>query len=144
PEVYDLYEVTDVRKKIFFYSTRGTYTFKGSYTGIYNFFGGLALDEVVLIRAECRARTGHLFGALEDINYLLVNRYEKSHFVPYSSDRYEEIMGKIISERRKQLLCRAIRWEDLKRFNKETAFQTTLKRNLKGITYSLEPNDPRY
>ncbi len=144
PEVYELYETNDVRKNAFFYPTRGTYTFKGSYTGMYNFFGGLALDEVVLIRAECRARAGDLTGALEDINYLLVNRYQTSHFVPFLADDYDDIMRKIVQERRKQLLCRAIRWEDLKRFNKETAFQTTLTRDLKGVTYSLKPNDPRY
>ena len=144
PEVYGLYEAADVRKNAFFYPTRGTYTFKGSYAGIYNFFGGLALDEVVLVRAECRARIGDLHGALEDINYLLVNRYEKSAFVPYYADSYEEIMRKIISERRKQLLCRATRWEDLRRFNKEPMFQTTIKRELKGTIRSLEPESKRY
>lgn len=144
PEVYDLYEIKDIRKDAFFYPTRGTYTFKGSYTGMYNFFGGLALDEIVLIRAECRLRLADPEGALEDINYLLENRYEKGGFVPYFGDTYKDIMQKIIQERRKQLLCRAIRWEDLKRFNKETAFQTTLRRDLKGDTYLLQPNDPRY
>jgi len=144
PEVYDLYESTDIRKNAFFFPTRGTFTFKGSYVGLYSFFGGLALDEVVLIRSECRLRTGDLSGALEDINYLLVNRYEKSHFVPYVADNSDRIMRKIIIERRKQLICRGIRWEDLRRFNKEAAFETTLKRELKGTTFTLEPGSPRY
>ena len=37
-----------------------------------------------------------------------------------------------------------MRWEDLRRLNKEPRFATTLQRVSKGTTYTLAPNDPKY
>jgi len=53
-------------------------------------------------------------------------------------------LNKILTERRKELLMRGLRWTDLRRLNKETAFATTLSRIVNGTTYTLPPNDPGY
>ncbi|MEC3881613.1 RagB/SusD family nutrient uptake outer membrane protein [Parapedobacter sp. 10938] len=143
-ELYNLYEEGDIRKEAFFFPTRETYTFKGSYTGSYSFFGGLAVDEVFLIRSECYTRLGNLGRALEDINHFLRNRYEADSFVPFTAQNEQGMLVRLLEERRKQLLCRGIRWEDLRRFNKEDAFQIVLTRKLKGETYTLPPDDVRY
>lgn len=55
-----------------------------------------------------------------------------------------ELLHKIILERRKELVFRGLRWTDLRRLNKETEFAITLRRTVKGMEYVLPPNDPRY
>jgi len=144
PNLYAMYDESDLRKAAFFFPTRGTFTFKGSYTGSYSFFGGIGLDEMVLLRAECSARLGNTQKAVDDLNYLLRNRYRTGEFVPVTAENQDQVMAQIIAERRKQLLCRGARWEDLRRFNKESKYQTTLTRELKGTTYELKPGDNRY
>ena len=144
PDLYAMYDEADIRKVAYFFPTRDTYTFKGSYGGVYNFFGGIGLDEVVLLRAECLARLGDSQKAVDDLNYLLRNRYRMGEFVPLTAESEEHVMDLIIAERRKQLLCRGSRWEDLRRFNKESKYQTTVTRKLKGTTYELKPGDSRY
>lgn len=144
PDLYNLFEEDDIRKKAFFYPTRGTYTFKGSYVGAYSFFGGLALDEIVLARAEAYARLNNLSKGLEDLNLLLKNRYKTSTYTDFTTTDQTLLINKIIIERRKELLCRGIRWEDLRRYNKEPNFQLSLSRPLKGQNYTLVPQSELY
>jgi hypothetical protein len=47
-------------------------------------------------------------------------------------------------ERRKELCFRGLRWQDLRRLNKEPEYAKTLTRKIDGITYTLPPNDPKY
>lgn len=143
-ELFSLYEDTDIRKSAFFLPTRETYVFKGSYNGNNNYFGGLSLDEIVLLKSECMVRLGNVAGALETLNYFLENRYVMGGFIPFSAKNADEVIEKIIEERRKQLLCRGVRWEDLRRFNKEEKFQKTISRKLQGKNHILEPNSLRY
>lgn len=142
--LYGLYDENDLRKTAFFFPTRGTFTFKGSYTGSSLYFCGVALDEIVLVRAECLARMGDITGAASDVNYLLENRYDNETFVDLTWDNEESILRRIFQERRKELLCRGIRWEDLRRLNREDRFAETLTRTLNGGVYTLLPNSPRY
>lgn len=144
PDLYALYEDGDIRKTAFFFPTRGTYTFKGSYVGAYNFFGGLALDEVLLIRAECYTRMGQPDQALEDLNEMRKKRYHANAYTALTTTGQSELMDYIIKERRKELLCRGIRWEDLRRFNREAAFAKTLNREIGGVLHTLAPQNKRY
>ncbi len=142
--LYKLYANDDLRKSIFFKSNNnGTYGFRGSYEASANYFGGIATDEVYLIRAECNARKGNLANAMADLNTLMKNRWLKTSFVPLTAASQADALSKILLERRKELLMRGIRWSDLKRFNLEGA-NIVLKRIINGQTYTLPPNDPRY
>lgn len=143
-DLYNSYEVNDIRRTAFFFPTRGTYTFKGSYSGLYGFFSGIASDEIVLARAEAYARKDNLTDALTDLNYLLRNRYRTTNFIAYNTTDKTQLINRLLLERRKQLLCRGIRWEDLRRLNKEASTAITLSRDLKGVAYSLTPEDPKY
>lgn len=146
-ELLDQYDPADLRKKAFFVSNKdGSYAFKGNYTGLDNgtLFIGLATDELFLIRAECHARAGRIQEALRDLNSLLSNRYVKSNFVPVSIDQSEELVERILEERRKQLLCRAIRWSDLRRLNLEQGREKILTRKMDDKEYTLLPNSDRY
>lgn len=139
--LYNLYEESDLRKKLFFDEQRG---FKGSYNENRYFFSGLAVDEIYLIIAECEARNGNLQIALNFLNTLLKNRYEKDKFIPIQILNKNKLLEVVLMERRKQLIFRGLRWADLKRLNNEEHFKNILIRDFGEVTYVLEPNDPRY
>jgi starch-binding outer membrane protein, SusD/RagB family len=140
--VFDQYAANDLRKGLFFYDNGdGTVSFKGNYNGSFygELFTGIAVDEVVLTRAECRAQQDNVEGALADLNGLLTKRI--AGFVPLSSTDASEVLGWILVERQKELLFRGLRWSDLKRLNNGDEHAQLITRAGGG---TLAPNDPRY
>ncbi len=146
PELYASYDDNDLGKNAcFLKNADGYYTFRGSYYGSQvPMFTGLSTDEVLLIKAECAIRNGSISEALSSLNYLLQNRYDRSSFTPVAAANAEELLKEIIDQRRKRLLLRGTRWEDLRRLNKDPRFAQTLVRVLKGVRYELPPGDLRY
>lgn len=139
------YKEGDLRKTMYFIQINdGQIQFKGSYSGDDLFFSGLATDEVFLIRSECQARQGHLAEALTDLNHVRIHRYSTDKFTPLNGSDRLQILHWIIEERKKELVFRGTRWEDLRRFNKEPEFSTTLVRETNNGRTELLPNDPKY
>lgn len=144
PALYAQYHANDLRKTVFFRSnTGGTYTFKGGYLGSGALFGGVAIDEIYLTRAECLIRANDVPNGLKDLNALLVNRYKTGTYIPYANLTQVDALNLVLLERRKELLFRCLRWTDIKRLNKIGA-NIELKRELNNVIYTLEPNSPRY
>lgn len=144
PELLGLYDANDLRKEAFFKSgTGGTVSFKGNYTGSSFWFCGIANNEMLLIRAECLTRKTKLVAAQSDLNDLLRKRYVTGTFVPYVFVNKEEALKAILSERRKELLFRGLRFIDIKRLNVEGS-GIVLKRKIADADYQLQPNDKRY
>lgn len=145
--IYESYEDDDLRKTLFFKENVGYHTFRGNYSGSSSLFCGAAVDEMYLIRSECYARDNQLEKALNSLNTLLQSRWKKVDGVSlYNSiglRSKDELLQIILSERRKQLLVRTLRWYDIKRLNALGA-NISLTRNFDGITYVLPPNDPRF
>lgn len=141
--LYKSYTSNDLRKSIFYSASTNV---KGSYAERPR-FSGLATDEVYLIRAECNARAGNAAEAMKDLNDLLKTRWKKLNgqttFIDYTAINANDALQKILTERRKELVFRGLRWADLRRLNKEGA-NITLTRIVDGTTYTLPPNDPRY
>jgi hypothetical protein len=146
PELYSLYtDNNDLRKSIYFFTNAGNLTFKGNYTGSRSAnFGGIATDEIYLIRAECQARAGNTAAAMQDLNMLLKTRWKTGTYADKTAASAEAALSLILTERRKELCFRNLRWSDLRRLNKDTRFQVTLTRMVNGQTYTLEPNLPQY
>lgn len=144
--LFQMYDANDLRKSIFFRLVSNNVSFKGSYNlDLRNLFSGLATDEVYLIRAECNARKGNTALAIADLNTLYQKRWKNT--VPYISITAidaNDALRKVLAERRKELCFRGLRWTDLRRLNKESQFQVTLKRVVNNQTYTLPPNDPKY
>jgi tetratricopeptide (TPR) repeat protein len=143
--LYLSYSTNDLRKTLFY---RGVgiqlNIFKGNYEGATNLFSGIATDEIYLTRAECFARMGNTTVALNDLNTLMKNRWKNNgSWAPFTATDATDALNKILTERRKELFFRGIRWMDLKRLNKE-GVNITLYRVLNGQTYTLLPNDLRY
>ncbi|HEX2629101.1 MAG TPA: RagB/SusD family nutrient uptake outer membrane protein, partial [Chitinophagaceae bacterium] len=138
------YNANDLRKALFFsLNADNTYNFRGSYEGAANgfwVFDGIAMDEMYLIRAECRARAGHLTEAMKDLNDLLVTRWKTvsgvSTYVNQTAIDQADAVNKILNERRRELVFRGLRWTDLRRLNLEGA-NITLKRVVNGVDYTL-------
>lgn len=146
PELINLYAVNDLRLPIYFAKAAdGTYARKRGYYGSGGYaFTGLATDEVYLIKAECLARDGKTSDAMAELNKLLIKRYSSATpFVPLSANTSNEALSLVLTERRKELPWRGLRWFDLKRLNADGA-NITLTRALNGTTYSIIPNSPLY
>lgn len=145
-QLYDSYTGNDLRKTIFFNAQgNGIVNFKGHYTGItWTFFGGLAVDEIYLILAECEARRGDAPKAMAYLNTLLEKRWRKGTFAGLTASDSEDALAIVLLERRKELVGRGLRWTDLRRLNKDNRFARTLTRQLNGQTITLSPGDRRY
>lgn len=143
--LYNSYKEHDLRKSIFFTTrTNGNINFTGSYTGNSRLFSGVAVNELLLISAECKIRLGNMTQGLDDLNRLLIKRYKEGYFEPIEIMEQEEALRVVLSERKKELAFRGLRWSDLRRLNKDPRFEETLIRKLDGQTYTLEPNSDRY
>lgn len=144
PELLALYDENDLRRKIYFMENGGRTILKRNYmgSGIYP-FSGLATDELYLVKAECAARRGDTEKAGNVLNELLVNRYLKGTYNPLVFNSSQEALEAVLLERRKELVWRALRWDDLRRLNREGA-NITLSRWVNGQQYILPPNDSRY
>jgi tetratricopeptide (TPR) repeat protein len=142
--LYNLYDSTDLRKKVMFtVNTDGTVSFKnGNYynTG----FSGMTAEEMYIVRAECSARQGQAAAAIADINTLLRARYKTGTYTDKVASTADAALTIVLTERRKELLLRGLRWSDLRRFNKDPGTQVTLTRTVAGKTYTLEPNSYQY
>jgi hypothetical protein len=143
PELYASYSENDYRRSLFFATNANGASFKGNYCGDRSLFGGLATDELYLIRAECSARKGDFNGAMDDLNHLLKTRW-KGVYTDLSAKTADEALRIVLKERRKELVFRGLRWSDLRRLNRDERFKVTLTRVLNGKTYQLLPNDKRY
>jgi len=144
--LYNSYDPNDLRKTLYFFmSSTSMPQFRGSYDYAGNKFSGIATDEIYLIRAECNARNGNTIGAMDDLNTLLIKRWKNNGtWIPFAATDANDALKKILSERRKELVLRGLRWSDLRRLNKETAFKKTLTRIINGTTHTLAPNDIKY
>lgn len=145
--LYQSYATNDIRKVAFFRPNpiAAGYTFKGSYTGSIINFSGIGVNELYLIRAESNARLGNFNEAIIDLNTLLRNRWVANAYTNLTATSKDDAIAKILTERRKELPFTGIlRWEDLRRLNKDPNYGITLKRIINGEEYLLPPNDPRY
>lgn len=148
-DLYESYHNNDLRKIIFFKPNGNAYSFYGSYEGNLLLFSGLSRNELYLIRAEAYARTNKTALAIDDLNNLLTNRWKidpvsgKTLYINQSAATANEALEKILTERRKELLMRGLRWIDIKRLNREGA-NINLERSLNGTPLQLKAGDPRF
>jgi len=148
PDLYNTYGDTDLRKEVFFRkNTDNSYRFRGSYAQNQGLFTGIATNEMYMIKAECLVRANRFTEGIMQLNTLLKTRYTKvgglSTFIPYQVNNEKDALTIVLMERRKELLMRNLRWQDIKRLNKEGA-NIALERNINGTLYKLPANDLRF
>jgi starch-binding outer membrane protein, SusD/RagB family len=146
--LYQSYAANDTRQTVFFKINNDRRVFVGSYTNNFYFFSGLATDEIYLNRAECHARMGSGAESMQDLNTLLAKRWKTGTFIPLTSTDANDALTKVLTERRKELCFRGIRWTDLRRLNQDQKFSITLTHGLlkapTSIIFTLPANDNRY
>ncbi|MGK6353502.1 RagB/SusD family nutrient uptake outer membrane protein [Parapedobacter sp. DT-150] len=137
--LYDSYEKDDLRREALFAARPTGMTFKGFYSGIAVWpFSGLTTAELLLIRAECAARLGDVGHAVADMDRLLKNRFRSGTYKgidPLISG--DELLEKVKLERRKELLFRGVRWNDLRRYMQHDGQPIELIRNVDDQTFTL-------
>lgn len=139
------YDPDDLRRPVYFQDQpNGNQWFRASYIPIGSWFSGLAVNETLLIKAECHARLGQAAQALVPLNRLLAHRMDAADFTPLALSDLEAVLGRVIAERRKELVLRGLRWGDLRRLNQEPRFATTPVRVINGQRHELPPGSPRY
>lgn len=144
PGLYGLYDRNDLRSPLYFHwKPNGQLGIKPINTFAGQPFTGLAVDELYLIRAECLARKGDGDGAMALVNALLASRFKDGTFTPLTAADANAALDAVLLERRRALVYRCQRWQDVKRLNRE-GYGITLSRDLNGQTYILPPNDTRY
>ncbi|WP_346984965.1 RagB/SusD family nutrient uptake outer membrane protein [Chryseobacterium sp. POE27] len=142
--IYQMYDNNDLRKTIFFRkNTANEVLFKAYYNNANGPIVSVAIDELYLMAAECKVRMNKIQEGIGYLNTLLIKRWKTGTFVPITANSQAQALDIVLKERRKELLIRGLRWPDLKRYNRDGA-NVTLIRTIKGQTYSLPPNDPRY
>jgi hypothetical protein len=142
--LFDSYAPNDLRKKLFFNVQSDGHGFKGVYfRSVYDYFAGITTGELYLMRAESLARLGDVPAALSALNALTEKRWQYGTFQPFDVPTAAEALELVRAERRKELVCRGLRWMDIKRLNKEGAAITVIHK-VNGTTYRLKPNDPYF
>jgi len=143
--LYKSYAGNDLRGQIFFRSSTSGPGFKYGYEGLSTNlpFSGISSSEMYLIRAECNARAGNLAASMTDLNALLIKRWKTGTFTQLNAASPAAALALILTERRKELVFRCLRWMDIRRLNKE-GYNIILYRNINGQTYTLAPNSPLY
>lgn len=100
---------------------------------------GYTYPELLLMRAEGRARTGDLGGALSDLNYLRKFRH-KTGTIDLASMSQDATIQEVINERRRELPTGSPkRFFDLKRFSLEsgkTWCKPSITHVVKGVSYT--------
>jgi starch-binding outer membrane protein, SusD/RagB family len=143
-EIMNSYQTGDLRKQAFFLSRpNNRFTFSKFLTGSTQFFGGISVGELQLIAAEGFYRSGNEAKALEQLNDLLKLRYTVQTFKPITLSG-QNLLSRILEERRKELIGRGIRWSDLRRLNQFEESRISLEKTINGQTYRLEPGSPKY
>ena len=138
------YDSNDLRLTLYYASMGGpNLGLNGSYAGSTYPFGGLASDELYLIRAEGKVREGDTSGAKTDLNTLLGLRWKSGKYGGMTFGSSKAALDSVLLERRKEMPFRNVRWSDLRRLNKDGA-NIVLARKTNGAAYTLAPQDKRY
>lgn len=146
PVFVSSYAPDDLRRGMFLNQrSDGSWEYNGTYEGgsFGLLFGGIATDEMYLVKAESEARAAHIPEALHWLDQLLKNRWKAGSYQNQTASTPAEALALVLKERRKELLFRGVRWSDLRRFNLEGT-GTTLKRMYNGNEYTLPPGDARW
>ncbi len=143
--LYNSYSSEDLRKQVFFNKTGSApASYRGNFNGAAIPFAGITTSEIWLIKAECLARNNQSAQALEALSTLLKTRSKDRAYTTPALKEPREVLQYILTERRKELIMRNLRWTDLRRLNQDERFAITIKRTLGEQVYLLPPNDPKY
>ncbi|WP_164122831.1 RagB/SusD family nutrient uptake outer membrane protein [Sphingobacterium sp. xlx-130] len=121
-----------------------SYTVGGLSSMPFNY--SLGVPEMMLIKAECLARSGKNQEAIDALNMLRSYRFKVTDYVAEIVEG--DVLARILEERRRELYGKGgLRLFDLKRLNREGVYVTNVERYNDAKTEvigTLPPKSPRY
>ena len=105
---------------------------------------GPTVGEMMLIKAECLARTAQGQSGLAVVNTLRKARFKPADYADLTASSDLQALILILQERRKELFCRGSRLIDLKRLNLDPAMAKTVSHPFGAQTLTLAPGSNRY
>ena len=129
PETSALYGPNDLRLSALYshfpFRSSTPYSVPGVYRRLYNFeFEGLKLNNLYLLRAECRARTGNTAGAIADLQFLRNHRIKPTDAAVPSGLSQDALIKYIVDERiREFAMVNGEPFMDVKRLWNDPLFQ---------------------
>lgn len=104
---------------------------------------GPSVPEMILIKAECQARSGNYQDAIKTVDILRAKRIAASAYVASSATSQADALKQILAERRREMPF-VMRWYDIRRlnFNDDTTDDVTLTKTFYNFnTTTVLPND---
>ena len=104
--------------------------------------GGVTSEQMHYIAAECCIRTGDISGGMDLINKVRRGRIDPAKYAPLTASTEKDAMALLMRCKRVECLFTYNTFADMKRWNTEEAYRTTVTRTLNGQTYTLQPYSP--
>lgn len=138
------FDSNDLRIPLLFHPHGNTWGLRRTYAGAFVPFEGIALAEMYLVLAESNVRIGNANAALSYLEKLLLYRYKTGASLNLpNANQPDQLLARILSERRKELAFHGERWGDIKRLNKQGE-NIIQKRYVAGQTFTMDIQDVRY
>lgn len=158
PELLNLLGTKDLRRHFFTYEVPATgdpvglFENPGTYHAYWAPFEtksgtiqeGPTVPEMMLIKAECLARSQHGQDGLAVVNQLRKSRFRTVDYTMLTAGSDEAALSLILEERRRELFAKGFRLFDLKRLNADPKFAKTVTHPLKTQQLTLAPGSNRY
>jgi len=153
-EFLKTFDKRDLRLK-FFYQNVGDYSFttRGKVAFVHSGVPsgsaypnwGISVAELRLIIAEAEARANNLPEALNQLDIIRKCRFKAADYTKYVSANQEEVLEKVLAERRFELTFCGLRWFDMRRLNAEGRMQKVTRYDGVGNEVAiLEPGSSKY
>lgn len=104
---------------------------------------GPSTAEMLLIRAECYARTEKVNEAMADLNTLRKTRFKTGSNSMLTAASPAQALLLVKQERRRELAFSGARWFDIKRYNVVDRDNITVTHLVNGVSYTLPSNGVR-
>jgi tetratricopeptide (TPR) repeat protein len=160
PELMTLLGSKDARAIIFTYigpggslDPYGMFKYPGLYVAYWapfetvagSFQEGPTVPEMMLIKAECLARTQRGQDGLVVVNALRLKRFKTVNYTALTATTDAAALTLILQERRRELFAKGFRLFDLKRYNLDPSTRvTTVTHPFKGQTLQITAGSNRY
>jgi hypothetical protein len=140
-----LFERGDLRVDLFYTSLARSKAYIYLSTSPYGNNSGTSVAEMKLIIAEAAARANNLNLSLMQLNELRKFRIETLKFKPFESTSQEEVLQRILLERRLEFAFKGLRWMDMRRLDAENRMPVVSHMDKAGkLVAELKPHSSKY